>query len=165
MRVIGEVNGANGYSGLVAVLRSWVCQLDTSYEAIDEVAGWQGRYVSKLLAPSALKALGRTSMGAVLGALGLKLIVAVDESALAKVRHRLSQSRWPAKRRAKQRDKLMEAAAPVEQDADAQRRALMSELGRQSHAARMARTTSVVGALKRVRQTTARMRFQHVPIP
>jgi hypothetical protein len=45
------------------------------------------------------------------------------------------------RRHAKQRQKIMEAAAAVEQDADAQRRALMSDLGRQSHAARMVRTT------------------------
>jgi hypothetical protein len=49
------------------------------------------------VAPSAIKALGRTSMGALLGALGLRLLVAVDEAALAKVRHRLSPSRWPFK--------------------------------------------------------------------
>jgi hypothetical protein len=93
------VTGATGYRGLIAVLRSWVCELDVPYESIDELAGWEGRYVSKLLAPSAIKALGRKSMGLVLSALGLKLIVAVDEAALAKIRHRLVQSRWPKKRR------------------------------------------------------------------
>jgi hypothetical protein len=98
-RIIGEVTGATGYRGLISVLRSWVCELDTSYESIDELAGWEGRYVSKLLAPSAIKGLGRTSMGAILGALGLKLHVVVDEPALEKIRRRLVQSRWPKKRR------------------------------------------------------------------
>jgi hypothetical protein len=140
-RIIGEVTGATGYGGLIAVLRSWVCQLDTSYESIDELAGWEGRYTSKVLGPSHIKAIGRKTMGKLLGALGLKLIVAADEAALARIKQRLVPNRWPPGRRATQRHKVMEAAAAVEQDADAQRRALMSELGRQSHAARMARTT------------------------
>jgi hypothetical protein len=129
------------YPELIQALRSWAFELGTTYDAIDQVAGWEGRYVAKLLSPRPVKTFGQISLGLVLAALGLRLQVAVDEAALAKVRHRLTPSQWPTKRRAKQRQKIMEAAAAVEQDADAQRRALMSELGRQSHAARMARTT------------------------
>jgi hypothetical protein len=152
------------YPGLIAALRSWMQELGTTMESVDEVCGWQSRHVNKLLAPTMIKTLGRVSMGAVLGALGLKLIVAVDEPVLARMKRRLAQSRWPAKRVAVHRDKLMaEAAAAAGQEHEpdrtpcphgtqyphvceecltaAQRRALMSELGRQSHAARMARTT------------------------
>jgi hypothetical protein len=126
---------------LVAALRFRLADLGTTGETVDEIAGLPSHYTSKLLAPSHVRVLGKVSLGSLLGALGLKLVVAVDEEALAKIKHRLTPSRWSEKRRTRQRLKLMEAAAAVGQDADAQRRALMSELGRQSHAARMARTT------------------------
>lgn len=104
-------------------------------------------------------------MGALLGALGLKLIVAVDEAALAKIRHRLVPSRWPAKRRAKQRHKLMEAAAAVEQNAHAHlfvsgkhRCAGDSDWGRRAQAAKMAGTTPEARQHQASRAATARWR-------
>ena len=104
---------------------------------IDEVGGLPARHAGKLLSPNPVKSLGRSSLGPLLGTLGVKLIVAVDEAALEKIRYRLTPSEWPANRGVAQRDKLMKAAAAVGQDTDAQRRALMSELGRQSHATRV----------------------------
>jgi hypothetical protein len=37
MKVVGEVTGENGYSGLIAMLRSWVFDLGSSLETIDDV--------------------------------------------------------------------------------------------------------------------------------
>lgn len=82
---------ARDYRELVAALRSWVVELGTSGETIDHVAGIATRYTSKLLAPLPIKHLSHQTMGPVLGALGLKLIVAVDEEILAKMRPRLTR--------------------------------------------------------------------------
>jgi hypothetical protein len=87
------------YPELIQALRSWAFELGTTYDAIDQVAGWEGRYVAKLLSPRPVKTFGQISLGLVLAALGLRLQVAVDEAALAKVRHRLTPSQWPEKRR------------------------------------------------------------------
>lgn len=79
-RHLGE---ATDYQELVDLLRAWVHELGTTFEAIDDRAGLTTRHVSKLLAPVPLKGIGRASLGPLLGALGLKLIVAVDEAAFA----------------------------------------------------------------------------------
>src|SRR5258705_428025 len=55
----------------------------------DDVAGLPLRYTMKLLAPVPVKGIGRTSLGPLLGALGLKLVVAVDHEVLARIRPRL----------------------------------------------------------------------------
>jgi hypothetical protein len=79
-RIIGEVTSATGYPGLIATLRARVNDLGTTFECLDDVAGLPARYTAKLLAQRPIKSLGRSSSGAILGALGLKLIVAVDET-------------------------------------------------------------------------------------
>jgi hypothetical protein len=83
------------YQQLVLALRDWVAKLGTTGESIDALAGLPDRYVSKLLAPVPLKGIGRHSLGPLLGALGLKLILAVDTEQLALIGHRLD----PAKKR------------------------------------------------------------------
>jgi hypothetical protein len=112
MRIIGEVTS---YAGLVAALRLRLDELGTTRETVDEVAGLPARYAGKLLSPNPVKSLGRSSLGLLLGTLGVKLIVAVDEVALERIRHRLTPSRWSANRRAVMRRRLIEAAAAVEQ--------------------------------------------------
>jgi hypothetical protein len=39
MKIIGAVSGENGCSGLIAMLRSWVFDLGSSFGAIDYLAG------------------------------------------------------------------------------------------------------------------------------
>jgi hypothetical protein len=75
------------YNGLVAALRRRIIELDTSLEAVDEVAGLPARYTSKALGRT--RGLGRTSLGPLLGALAVKLAVVPDNEALARIRHRL----------------------------------------------------------------------------
>jgi hypothetical protein len=77
------------YQELIAALRMRVAELGAAGETIDDVAGLPLRYTMKLLAPIPVKALGRTSMGPLLGALGLKLVVVEDAEALEKIRRRL----------------------------------------------------------------------------
>lgn len=77
------------YQELIAALRARVVELGTAGETIDHVAGLPLRYTMKLLAPIPVKALGPTSMGPLLGALGLKLVVMEDAEVLEKIRRRL----------------------------------------------------------------------------
>jgi hypothetical protein len=155
MKIIGEVTG---YRGLVEALLSRKDELDVSFETIDHVAGLPVRYSAKVLGRQ--KMLGPTSLGALLGALALKLAIVSDEEQLARIKHRLIPSNWCKGKRADNRRKAREAAAAQAQDAtedaDAQRRALMSELGRQSHAAWMARTTPEARRRQASRAATAR---------
>jgi hypothetical protein len=105
-RVIATVDD---YHGFVAALRTRIAELGTTCTAVDELAGIPDGYLSKCLVPTkdidpmlTARAFGRHSLGPILGALGLKLAVIVDEEATAKIRPRLAPSRWPAKRRAAQ---------------------------------------------------------------
>ena len=85
-RVIGI---ARSHDELLGAIKVRVAELDVSYETIDQVGGLPERYVNKLFAPVPLKGLGRVSMGLLLGALGLKLLVVEDAEAYARVRDRL----------------------------------------------------------------------------
>jgi hypothetical protein len=77
------------YDQLVAALRAHALAIGATRRQIDEVAGLPSRYTATLLAPGAVKALGRTSMGPILGALGLMLVVVEDADAMAKHAKRL----------------------------------------------------------------------------
>jgi hypothetical protein len=90
-RLIGE---ARDYAELLDALRKRLRQLGTSMERIDDLAGLPSRYVSKLFAPMELKSLSKVSMGPVLGALGLKLLVIEDAEAFARVKHRLVRKKY-----------------------------------------------------------------------
>jgi len=85
--IVGE---AREYHELVEILRQRTHALGTTMEVVDEVAGLPTRYTSKVFAPMAIKTLGKVSLGAILGALCLKLVVESDEEQLAKIRHRLT---------------------------------------------------------------------------
>jgi hypothetical protein len=126
MKIIGEVTG---YRGLVEALLSRKDELDVSFETLDHVAGLPVRYSAKVLGRQ--KVLGPTSLGALLGALALKLAIVSDDDQLARIKHRLIPSNWCKGKRADNRRKTREAAAAQAQDSDAQRRALMSDRGRQ----------------------------------
>jgi hypothetical protein len=81
------------YAQLVRAIRSWIAELGVAGETVDDVAGLPLRYTMKLLGSRFLKntgcSLGRTSMGPILGTLGLKLVVAVDHEVLERIRPRL----------------------------------------------------------------------------
>jgi hypothetical protein len=77
------------YIDLQLALRDRAAELNISRLCIDEVSGLQHGYSAKLLSVPPIKCLGRTSLGPLLQALGLKLIVAEDPEALAKVSRRL----------------------------------------------------------------------------
>ena len=84
-RVIAEIRE---YGDFTAAIRKWILELDTTYECIDEIAGLQDRYLSKLIQKSPVRNFGPGTLSCVLGALGLKLILVIDTEKLAKLRPR-----------------------------------------------------------------------------
>lgn len=73
------------YDGLLSALRARVVELNITHANLDDVSGIQSGYASKLLANPPIKTLGLMSLGSVLGALGLKLLVVEDAEALKRV--------------------------------------------------------------------------------
>jgi len=65
---------------LVAAFKDWVAELSVARETGN----------NHVVAPVPIKAVGRTNLGWILSALGLKIIVAVDHEALERIRHRLT---------------------------------------------------------------------------
>jgi hypothetical protein len=84
-RVIAEIRG---YDEFTAALRAWIGELNTNYECIGELAGLQDRYLNTLLAKTPVRSFSRMSLGATLGALGLKILLAVDAEKFAEMRPR-----------------------------------------------------------------------------
>jgi hypothetical protein len=79
---------------LLAALRDRRDELNIPHEIIDDIAGFQSGYTSKLLAPRPSKNLGYMSLGAVMGALGVGLVL-VEDSA----RRALVEGRWRERKR------------------------------------------------------------------
>jgi hypothetical protein len=65
-------------------------ELNITFETLDCVGGLSPRYAQKLLGSTPTKRLGEVSLGCVLGALGLRLIVVEDPEQLARVKDRLT---------------------------------------------------------------------------
>lgn len=83
---------------LLHTLRNRRDELNISHETIDNIAGLQSGYTSKLLAPTPIKNLGPMSFGALLGALGVALVIVPDPSAIAAVEKRWEKRKRPQKR-------------------------------------------------------------------
>jgi hypothetical protein len=79
------------YAELIAALKARMAELGVTMETLDDISGLPTRYVSKIFSPTPLRGLGRVSLGPLIGALGLKLIVAEDAEQLARIRSRLIQ--------------------------------------------------------------------------
>ena len=75
------------HCGLVTALRRRITELGTGLDSVDEVAGLPDGYTGKVLVGR--HGLGRVSLGAILGALAVKIVLVSDEEALARVRRRL----------------------------------------------------------------------------
>lgn len=86
------------YAQLIAVVRARIDELNVAAETIDDVAGLPTRYTAKLLCPMQMKALGRHSLGPMLGTVGLALVAVDDDEALARVQSRLSKRRGGRRR-------------------------------------------------------------------
>jgi hypothetical protein len=78
------------YDDLHRLLRERAEALNVSRNVLDDAAGLQNGYTSKILSPRPTKRLGAVSMGLMLQALGVKLLAVEDEEALAKIRPMLT---------------------------------------------------------------------------
>ncbi len=108
------VAAATDYATFIAGLRLAVDELGVTHDVVDDIAGLTRGHTNKMLRPHPGKAIGRQSLGLLLGALGLKLLIAVDPEQRARLARRLVKDRWPPVRRAqhsKLRRALFEAAA------------------------------------------------------
>jgi hypothetical protein len=81
-------------SELLDAIRARRDELNISHETIDNIAGFQAGYTSKLLCTPPMKNPGPMSLGALLGALGMALMPVVDHEMLAKV-----EGRWQPRKR------------------------------------------------------------------
>jgi hypothetical protein len=80
------------YDDLKRFLREIAADLGMTNAMLDEISGVQSGYAGKLLAPNSTKNLGPMSFGAILGALGLKFQLVVDEEARARIISRFDRS-------------------------------------------------------------------------
>lgn len=80
---------------LRAVMRRRVAELGVSLDTIDCVAGLPTRYTAKILGLQPTRNFGQMSFEALLGALGLMLIVVEDAEARERVQRRLEAAPLP----------------------------------------------------------------------
>lgn len=79
------------YAELIAALRARAKELELSRQAIDAISGLADGYAGKLFAPVPIKGLGPISLGPILGALGLFIVLFEDAELLARYAARRSQ--------------------------------------------------------------------------
>jgi hypothetical protein len=84
--VIGKL--VHDMPGVLDVMRAQRDRLNLSHETLDAISGLPSGYVGKVLAPEPVRGLGYMSLGALLGALGLALIVVEDSAAAERVRRK-----------------------------------------------------------------------------
>jgi hypothetical protein len=109
-RELGEVYQ---YHDLVEILCRRADELNVSRETIDEIAGLPDRYSSKLLTRLPARMFGRTSFGAIIGALAVKIIVVEDPEALEKLKPRLAKfKRKQPRAGSRHTDPLIKSARP-----------------------------------------------------
>jgi hypothetical protein len=154
IKPLAEVRSYDEFQAALCARRD---QLGTTNDALDTVAGLPARYVTKLLGPGQVKILGKLSFGLLLGALGLKLIVAEDPEALARVANRLE----PTKRRnGRQRsDALAARAHGGRAEVKAFLQAYMAGLGSLGGKARNAYKTISPARRRRIAKAAARGRW------
>jgi hypothetical protein len=97
--LLGEAHDADE---LVAIMRKRKEQLQLSDALVDELSGLGAGHTGKLLGPVPVKRLGAQSLSDLLGALGLKLVVVVDEEQSARI-----GKRWTRKNTSSDHPALM----------------------------------------------------------
>jgi hypothetical protein len=83
------------FNQLLEAIRARRDALLITHHTIDALSGLPDGYTSKLLCDPPMKHLGSISLGLVLGVLGLRLVVEIDDEALAKIESRLTRRKRP----------------------------------------------------------------------
>jgi hypothetical protein len=76
------------YTALLDAVRRRKSELNLSFEMLDALSGVQSGYSAKLLGPTPSKRFGEVSLGAILGALAIKIVVTVDREQEARMVNR-----------------------------------------------------------------------------
>lgn len=95
---------ATTHAEIVAALRARAEELQWSRQALDDIAGLTEGYAAKMLAPVPIKGLGPQTLGPILGAMGLVIIVAEDPKALAAARRIAKAKGWGTRNSSQARD-------------------------------------------------------------
>jgi hypothetical protein len=94
-RVLGVVDYENGYAGLIETMRARSDELNISTvgPSVAQVSGLASHYFAKVLSPNPMpkRRFGALSLGPILGTLGIKLKVCVDDRAVQKFTSRLDK--------------------------------------------------------------------------
>lgn len=85
------------YNELIQVARDRMRELDITLETLDHISGLAPHYSQRLIGLNPEKRFGAVSLTAIMGALGLRLVVEEDQEALARVRSRLVKRRLAPK--------------------------------------------------------------------
>jgi hypothetical protein len=104
---------ASDYKSLLDALRARAQQLGITRIEIDDIGGLTNGYASKLLSPAPMKYVGRASLGPLLGALGIKLIIVEDEDQMRRIEKRIAHRRATAGRCGSPRTPAAAAAISV----------------------------------------------------
>jgi hypothetical protein len=83
------------YGELVTALRARSDELQVTRETLDHITGLQNGYAAKLLAPVPIRMLGRISLGPMLAALGMSIVLVEDLSALRKIQLQMTKRLKP----------------------------------------------------------------------
>src|SRR5580700_2118308 len=82
------------YSGLIAVIRHRLAELQVTCESASALAGLTETHVSKLINPARTRLLARMSLTVVLQVLGIRLVAMIDDEAYAPLAARLPKARF-----------------------------------------------------------------------
>jgi hypothetical protein len=85
MQVVGV---ARSYDEFVEALRRRKDQLGLSNECVEHIGDLTAGFCDKLIGPSQTKKFGRFSLDAMLGVLGLSVVVVVDDTKVRAVKRR-----------------------------------------------------------------------------
>jgi hypothetical protein len=94
-RELAVVDYENGYAGLIEAMRARSNELNISTvgPSVAQVSGLASHYFAKVLSPNPMpkRRFGALSLGPILGTLGIKLKVCVDDRAVQKFTSRLDK--------------------------------------------------------------------------
>jgi hypothetical protein len=96
---VRQIGLIEDYDELVAVLRRRLSEVGSPCEVVGAVGGLADGHLTKIIAPTRLKVLGRISFTTLLRVLGIQLIAVVDDAVHEPIRRRLKPARfhrWPA---------------------------------------------------------------------
>ena len=84
-----ELATFSDYEGMLNAIRARVRELEIAGEAFDGYAGLPTGYLSKLTCSAPVRRIGMTSMGPLLSALGVTLVMIENAEATARLKQRL----------------------------------------------------------------------------